>query len=549
MTKYSAWAATLIAVLLSAGETLVADDRPNIVVVFTDDHGYSDLSCQGVFPDVRTPNIDALAETGVRMTSGYVTAPQCVPSRGGILSGQYQTKLGLESNTQGKEVGGLDGFNNAKTIAERLQDAGYATGMAGKWHLGPSQEIVDHGFDKVFYRNSGRPGMANFRLDGTDQPFGVEDSGMYHLDACSQAACAFVDRFHDQPFFFYLAYRAPHVPLDATPKYLARFPGEMPERRRQALAMLSAVDDGVGQVVETLRKHDIEKNTLIFVIGDNGAPLKIRKLDAPGGGPGWDGSLNEPLNGEKGMLTEGGVRTPFVVNWKGTIPGGQIYDEPVISLDVAATANALAGLDDDTDLDGVNLVPYLTGEATGAPHKSLYWRWVGQAAIRHGKWKYLTWGGREYLFDVNADIEETNNLIDEHRAVSESLRKDWDQWSEQQNPPGLQVSNSAAAKAYFDWYLDGGRDLPADDSKSLGAAKVMDSKTVQRKKPIDKTAKRRSISPAELFQRRDLDGSKTVTLEEFLANRKGDAVKILTKRFRSFDSNGNGLWDADEVDE
>ena len=161
------------------------------------------------------------------------------------------------------------------------------------------------------------------------------------------------------------------MPLDATQKYLERFPGKMPERRRKALAMLSAVDDGVGNILATLRRHGIEENTLIFIIGDNGAPLKIHKLDAPGGGPGWDGSLNDPMNGEKGTLIEGGIRTPFVVYWKDTIPGGQVYNHPVIALDVAATANSLAGLAEDSDLDGVNLIPYLTHQKHGAPHEVL----------------------------------------------------------------------------------------------------------------------------------------------------------------------------------
>ncbi|MFC1766303.1 sulfatase, partial [Planctomycetota bacterium] len=234
----------MLIITLTISTTVWAVPKPNIIVVYTDDHGYADLSCQGVFEDVKTPHIDALATGGVRMTDGYITAPQCVPSRGGLLSGQYQNKLGLESNAQFQEAGGLNGFNSALTIAERLKQAGYTTGMAGKWHLGPGNKIVEHGFDKVFYRNSNRPGTANINLQGKDVPLslGNEKSGVYHLDACSQVACSFIKRFADQPFFFYLAFRAPHVPLDPPPKYLKRFPGSMPERRRKALAMLAAVD-------------------------------------------------------------------------------------------------------------------------------------------------------------------------------------------------------------------------------------------------------------------------------------------------------------------
>lgn len=173
-----------------------AADKPNIIMIYTDDHGYSDLSCQGVFDDVKTPNIDALAEAGVRMRHGYSSAPQCVPSRAGLLTGQYQTKFGVVSKGQD-----LAGFDKTTTIAQRLQGAGYATGMAGKWHLGPAHKIHTHGFDWVFSR-AGPAGIANFTIEGNEQPMGPENSGLYHLDACSAAACAFINTFKDQPLFF-----------------------------------------------------------------------------------------------------------------------------------------------------------------------------------------------------------------------------------------------------------------------------------------------------------------------------------------------------------
>ncbi|HID23095.1 MAG TPA: sulfatase, partial [Planctomycetaceae bacterium] len=286
---------------LRAVQPAGAAEKPNVLVIFTDDQGYADLSCQGIRRDVRTPHIDALAAGGVRMTCGYVTAPQCVPSRAGLLTGRYQNRFGVEHNKSP-----LDGFNAELTIAERLKKAGYVTGMTGKWHLGPAREIVQHGFDFVYFKHSNGPAWANFDLDGHDRKPGPMNDGLYHIDANTAAACAFIRRHHDQPFFFYCAYRAPHVPLDPPQKYLKRFPGRMPERRRKALAMISAVDEGVGQILLTLRRYGLEQRTLVFFISDNGAPLKIHKLDAPGGGPGWDGSLNDLLNGEKGMLTEGG---------------------------------------------------------------------------------------------------------------------------------------------------------------------------------------------------------------------------------------------------
>ncbi len=519
--------------------TTFAAKKPNIILVFTDDHGWADLGCQGVFDDVKTPHIDKLAEEGVRMTNGYVTAPQCVPSRGGLMTGMYQNRFGLESNNSAKE-GALEGFNKALTIAERLKKAGYATGMAGKWHLGPGQEIVDHGFDHVYYKNSNRPATANMTLDGKDRKMGTDDTKMYHIDACSKAASSFISRYRDQPFFFYLSYRAPHVPLDATQKYLDRFPGEMPERRRKALAMLSAVDDGVGLVYKTLLRHKLEKETLIFIIGDNGAPLKIHKLDAPGIGAGWDGSLNDPMNGEKGMVSEGGVRVPYVVHWKGAIPGGQVYDHPVISLDVAATANALAGLPDDPVLDGVNLLPYLSGKKKGAPHDALFWRWTNQAAIRKGKWKYMTADNREYLFDMETGFEETDNLLKSQPELAKQLRKELSKWTNTLEPKGIEAfPPSRATIQYFNWYIDGKRDIPTPD---------IDNKSSVKRGGANPKAQPGPPSSEEIFRRRDQDKNGKVTWNEYL-NGRSESVTAIRKSFDRRDLNSDGIWEKSEIKE
>ena len=448
-----------ITVAIFAASWTQAADQPNVIIIYTDDHGYADLGCQQVMPDLKTPHLDSIASGGVRMTDGYCTAPQCVPSRAGLISGQYQTRFGMESNPQGKDREVLQRFDELRTLPERLRDAGYVTGMAGKWHLGKNEAdaIAQHGFDKVFFKHSNAPGHWNMNLEGKDLPPQVQKGGGYHLDLISDFAVSFIQRFREQPFFFYLAYRAPHVPLDAPEKYLRRFPGEMPERRRQALAMLSAVDDGVGTILETLKRLELDESTLIFVISDNGAPLKIHKRDAPGGGPGWDGSLNDPLNGEKGMLTEGGIRVPFVTHWKGKLPGGLVYRHPVITLDVAATACALAGLPTE-GLDGVNLIPYLTNVEAGVPHNALYWRWLGQSAMRQGDWKYLRSDHREYLFNLRDDISESNNLLEEFPQLADAMRKSLEEWAATQSPPGIWAMKSDGmsrqAAAYFDWYVD-----------------------------------------------------------------------------------------------
>ncbi|MBD3676560.1 MAG: sulfatase-like hydrolase/transferase [Planctomycetaceae bacterium] len=501
--------------------------HPNVIVIFTDDHGWTDLGVQGIRDDLKTPNIDAMTAEGMRLTNGYVTAPQCMPSRAGLLTGKSQNRFGVESN--GAKIAG---FNREKTIAERLRTVDYATGMTGKWHLGPPHQIPLHGFRDVYYKNANRPGWANVNLEGEHVKPGPEDSKLYHLDANSQAAVSFIKQHADEPFFYYCAYRAPHVPLDAPPKYLDRFPGEMPERRRQALAMISAIDDGVGLIRQTLKEEGILEKTLIFLIGDNGAPLKIHKFDAPGNGPGWDGSLNEPLNGEKGMLSEGGIRVPFIVSWPGTIPGGSDYDHPVSSLDVAATAIALAGLPEDPELDGVNLIPYLTGANPEPPHKTLYWRWVSQSAIREGDWKLLRGGRREYLYNLAKDKEETHNLISDHPEIADRLRERLRIWSRELDPPGLATGPmSATWNDYFDFYLDGKPAPPLPEKFRT---------------PSSSMSKPKRPSPRKIFEQRDRNRDGKLTLTELIGDPKKRNVPALTKRFENLDKNGDEVLTLEE---
>ncbi len=434
--------------------------KPNIIVFYTDDHGFADLGIHGLEKDVRTPHLDALARSGVIAKHGYSTAPQCVPSRGGLMTGRFQGRFDLDNNGSS-----LDGFNQQTTIATRLQNAGYVTAQFGKWHLGPLTEIPRHGFRHVYAQHGQQTFSANITVDGKDRPMGDHAPNVYHLDGCSQAAASIIERYKDDPFFLYVAFRAPHTPLDAPASYMKRFPGPMPERRRAALAMLSAVDDGVGRITGMLKKHGLTEKTLIFFIGDNGAPLKIHKTDSPlkGDPGGWDGSLNTPLNGEKGMLAEGGMHIPFLIAWPGTIPGGQVYEHPVSALDVAATAVKVAGAlaPEDaakaaTTFDGVNLLPYLTGEKKDAPHEFLAWRWMAQSAIREGNWKLLRGGDREYLYDLGSDLEEKHNLASQHPEIATRLRAKLTAWCAELTPPGLALGPMAPTwNDYFDFYLEG----------------------------------------------------------------------------------------------
>ncbi len=438
------------------------DSRPNIIVVFTDDQGYADVGANGVVSDIKTPHIDQLANDGVRMTAGYVTAPQCTPSRAALLTGRYQQKFGLDDNSLNPMP--LD----QPTIANRLQDNGYVTGMAGKWHLEVDQNStlfdVDsmsleerrqyfpdaRGFDSVYsgYLNSW---WTNIDGNGNQLNAGRRSNSDYRLDITTDIGLAFIERNQNQPFFLYLSYFAPHVPMQATEEYLSRHESEAVTRRKYALAMMSAIDDGVGKVREKLDDLKLSENTIIFFISDNGAPLGIPLSDAPisdKGAP-WDGSLNNPWVGEKGMLTEGGVRVPYIVSWPGTLPANTVFDDPVSTLDVAATSLAVAELAPSEALDGTNLLPYLTGAETGLAERPLYWRFWNQAAVVQGNWKYILAGTREYLFDLNVNHEQ-ENLFESEPQQAQLLKASLSEWADTLKQPGL--PSRALNNAEIEWY-------------------------------------------------------------------------------------------------
>jgi arylsulfatase A-like enzyme len=438
------WRRLVAGLTIGAAGTAVAfepgplpPDAPNIVVIYTDDQGYADLGVHDIRDDIRTPHIDRLAEEGVLFTHGYVSAPVCGPSRGGLLSGQYQQRMGVETNAE------LPFELVTTPFPERLREAGYRTGMAGKLHLpvkerGMGEDPRDWGFEEFFMRagdfvNKPRHRFLTHDLEGNPlpKPAWREIEG-YRTDLTFEFGVDFIERNRDRPFFLYVAPLAPHTPLEATEAYLARFPGVEPPARHYALAMMAAIDDGVGELRSTLDRLGLADNTLVFFISDNGAPLKgkrelpVEKLKYHE----WNGSLNEPLRGEKGMLSEGGIRVPFLMAWPGRVPGDQVIDEPVINLDVAATALAAAGQSRE-ELDGVDLLPLVTGEEYHLD-RNLYWTFGGQTAIRSGPWKLLQsdYHG-PYLFDVTRPVSETRNRIDDFPELADRLRADLDAWIEE----------------------------------------------------------------------------------------------------------------------
>jgi arylsulfatase A-like enzyme len=425
--------------------------RPNIVVLLADDLGYADLGFQGC-SDIPTPNLDALAAGGVRCTNGYVSGPYCSPTRAGLMTGRYQERFGHEFNPGGRRDDPAVGLPLSETtMADRLRAAGYKTGLVGKWHLGEARKFrpLERGFDEFF----GFLGGAHSYFPARDvrsiyRGRQVVDEREYLTDALGREAVAFIDRHKREPFFLYLAFNAVHTPMHATDARLQRFAGIADERRRTYAAMTVAMDEAVGRVLDTLRTAGLEDNTLMFFFSDNGGPTMR--------GTTINGSSNAPLHGSKRTTLEGGVRIPFVASWKGKLPAGKTYDQPIIQLDILPTALAAAGVEVQPEwkLDGVNLLPYLTGASDAQPHETLNWRFGEQMALRKGDWKLVRYDptadgmpGKEAtsakLYDLAHDIGEEHDLASAEPDRVKELTAIWDAWNGQLarplwGPPGRQ---------------------------------------------------------------------------------------------------------------
>ncbi len=428
-----------LTVVALAGSPLQAAAKPNILLVVGDDMGYADVGFHGC-KDIPTPGLDALAASGVRFTSGYVSGPYCSPTRAGLLTGRYQTRFGHEFNPAGA-VGGLP--LEEKTIADRLKTAGYATGLVGKWHLGGGADYhpLKRGFDEFYGFLGG--GHSYFEAAGMWRGTEPVNELDYTTDAFGREAVAFIERHKSEPWFLYLAFNAVHTPMHATDERLAKFSNITDEKRRTYNAMMLAMDEAIGQVQKKLKDAGLEKNTLVFFISDNGGPtMPSTSVNA---------ANNAPLRGSKRTTLEGGIRVPFLVSWPGQIKPG-VYAQPVIQLDLTATALAAAGVSVSPDwkAEGVNLLPFLRGEKTGAPHEALYWRFGQQMAIRVGDYKLVRYdsnadtltGARNQpvsdarLYNLASDIGETKDLASALPEKVKELQTRWDEWNAANIRPG-----------------------------------------------------------------------------------------------------------------
>lgn len=437
-------------------ESDTKDQRPgriNLVVIMADDLGYRDLGCYGCV-DFHTPSIDRLAYRGIRCTHGYVSHPYCSPSRAGLLSGRYQQTFGHESNPVYDEDNTEIGVDPAtRLLPDIFQQAGYATGLIGKWHLGAGQPFRPHRRGFTWFYGFLGGGHDYFKTIASgknyespmwreNQP--TDDKLTYLTDDLTTQAEDFLEQHQAEAFCLFLMYNAPHSPDQVTERYLERVAHIEHAGRRKYAALVQGVDEGVKRVVAKLEQLQLTETTLVVFLSDNGGRRGVAD--------------NRPLRGNKGWLHEGGIRVPMIFSMPGTLPQGATRGEPISALDILPTALSLAKLPKPANVDGVNLIPYLTSATAEAPHSTLYWRVSGGKgyAVRHGRWKLVHDIPMEKpsLYDLEQDAAEDHDLSTDYPQVCQQMTARYQAWNRQLEAPRWQDGHpansrkeSAAAKA------------------------------------------------------------------------------------------------------
>jgi arylsulfatase A-like enzyme len=448
--------AACVAACSDAQDTTSAAHARNVVLILADDLGYADVSTYsgGRIP---TPSIDRIGREGVTFTNGYVTASVCSPSRASLLTGRYQQRFGFEFNAGGSDRAhdehlGLD--VNERTLGDLLRDAGLRTAAIGKWHQGSQDEFypTTRGFEEFFgfligqtaYADPDVPGMVNAEAAGGGvvvpraaygelgrvlrgpQREVVDDADRYLTEEITAEALAFIERNREQPFFLYLAHHAPHLPFQVPQRYYDRFPEIADHKLRVYAAMVSALDDGVGAVLDKLDELGLARNTLVLFLSDNGCATYTGVCSC------------EPLRGGKLTYLEGGIRVPFVMRWPAGLPSGLVFEELVSSLDVVPTVLGAVGaeLPADRVYDGVDLLPYLRAQE-GTPHERLFWRTGPLVAMREGRWKLVQSRDGEFanLFDLAADPTETTDASAREPGQRAALEARFAEWEQALRPP------------------------------------------------------------------------------------------------------------------
>lgn len=417
--------------------------RPNIVLIMTDDAGYADLGVYGA-TDLKTPNIDGLARDGVRLTDFYANGSSCTPTRAGLISGRYQQRFTLEmplGHAATKDVDrGLPA--SGRSLPQLLKNAGYATALIGKWHLGYKREFSPnaHGFDQFF-------GFKSGYIDFYQHTDNASQSDLFENDAPAQAAGYMTDlitersiRFIEQnakrPFFVDVAFNAPHWPYQRpdqpstaaeNARHMTAF-DQPTNTRADYVAMLERVDQSVGRILAAIDKAGLRNNTIVIFTNDNGGEWLAR---------------NTPLFHHKFSVWEGGIRVPAIVRWPGRIPAGQVSGQVGITMDLTASMLAAAGapVPPETKLEGINLFPVLEKKAAEI-ERTLFWRSAQQRAVRSGDWKLVIDLGRPMLFNLRNDAGERTNMIGERPDIARRLRPLLEAWAQDVDAEAKKLTSS-----------------------------------------------------------------------------------------------------------
>lgn len=415
---------------------LPKNQRPNIILIVADDLGYGDLSCYGSRL-VPTPNIDALAKAGIRCTNGYAAAATCAPSRIGLLTGRYQQRIGAYSNSTGPKARIP---NDRLLMPQMLKKAGYHTAHIGKWHINRPVKMY---FDEVFLEMKG---AADYFPDSGGQLTGKLSSPMQHgwgtkkgmdymTDAVGEAAGRLIKTQvqKQEPFFLSIAFNAPHSPWQAPLESKEQVGHIKSEVMQLYAAMVQCLDQNVGKVLRQLQESGVDNNTLVVFMSDNG-PEWGRNYPAFNWPSNWPDQIvgsAGPLSGRKAEFLEGGIRVPFILRWPGVLKSNSLYQRPVSAFDLYETFRVLAQ-GEAAELDGVDLIPYLTGKKKGDAHPALFWQGGETAPVyaRMGDWKIMVPLDTKspQLFDLSGDIAEKHNVADKHPDTVKQMLDLVNQW-------------------------------------------------------------------------------------------------------------------------
>ncbi len=453
--RFSLLSSMLVAGVLLQPLAVAADERPNVIILYADDAGYADFGFQThTDPAMRnlTPHIDSIARSGARCTNAYMSGAVCSPSRAGMLTGRYQERFGHELNIPpGYMKGGMS--LEEKTIADRMKRIGYRTGIIGKWHLGYPRPYQPNrrGFD--FFYGLLQGSRPYFPMKKVTPHRVIQRNGKplpevgYVTDRIGDGAIEFIRESAGKPFFLFVSFTAPHGPLQPKPEDEAKLGHIENAKRRKYAGLIMSLDDNIGRILKTLDELKLASNTLVIFTNDNG-------------GQTMTGAVNTPLRGRKGQIWEGGTRVPMAFRWPGKIKAGTVIDDPIISLDFLPTFVALGGGDVDPawKLDGVNLLPRLTGQVDRLATRPLFWRIHGpdrESSVREGDWKLVLLdhapGTAAQLYHLPNDIGEERDVASEHPEIASRLEqklRGWEKelisplWSYKRNRPRGKQSRS-----------------------------------------------------------------------------------------------------------